>query len=500
MPNPPLPATTCVSLPPIIQGGMGIGVSNWRLARAVAQAGQLGVVSGTALNTILIRRLQQGDIGGSIRWALAHCPLRAAARRIEERYFIPDGKAPDQRYTLAPPFTVAPSVELVELTIVANFVEVALAKHGHTGLVGLNLLEKIQLPTLASLFGAMLADVDCVLMGAGIPRAIPGVLDALAARQPVTLDVALADAAPGEKHVCRFDPSEWLPATAAPLRRPAFLAIVSSATLATTLARKASGRVDGFVVEGISAGGHNAPPRGGTTRNARGEPIYGPRDEPDLAAIRALGRPFWLAGSCAFPEKLRAARAAGAAGVQIGTAFAFCEESGLDPQLKRTVLAQSAGGTLTLFTDPRASPTGLPFKVVGAAHTVSDDEVYSHRQRICDLGYLRQPYRRSDGSLGYRCPAEPVEDYVRKGGDRADAVGRKCLCNGLFSAVGLGQVLPSGETEPPIVTAGEDVAEISRFVLPGHESYRAADVIRFVNDSFAGDHAQPRAKGCTLTI
>lgn len=462
---------------------MGIGVSNWQLARVVAQAGHLGVVSGTALNTILIRRLQQGDPGGDVRRALARCPLQAAAERIKTRYFIPGGKPAGQRYKLAPMFTTAPTDELIELTIVANFVEVSLAKHGHQGVVGLNLLEKIQLPTLASLFGAMLADVDVVLMGAGIPRAIPGILDALSTLQPVSLEVAVADTTPGEKHSCHFDPRAFMPGTHPTLRRPAFLAIVSSSTLATTLARKASGHVDGFVIEGLTAGGHNAPPRGGITLDAKGEPVYGPRDTADLAAIRTLGRPFWLAGSCAFPAKLRAAREAGAAGVQIGTAFAFCEESGLAPDLKRAVLEQSATGRTKLFTDPRASPTGLPFKVAGIAGTVSEETVYTQRTRVCDLGYLRQPFHRPDGSVGYRCPAEPVDDFVRKGGDAADAEGRKCLCNGLFAAVGLGQALPDGTAEPAIVTAGTDVAEIARFVKPGTTTYHAADVLRFVTEA-----------------
>ena len=43
--------------PLVIQGGMGAAVSNWALARAVAASGQLGVVSGTALDTIFVRRL-----------------------------------------------------------------------------------------------------------------------------------------------------------------------------------------------------------------------------------------------------------------------------------------------------------------------------------------------------------------------------------------------------------------------------------------------------------
>ncbi len=485
------PLSASLSLPTIIQGGMGIGVSNWRLARAVAQAGQLGVVSGTALNTLLIRRLQEGDVGGAMREALAQCPLREVAQRIVERYFIPGGKGVARRYRLAPLFSAEVPDDLLELTLVANFVEIHLAKLGHPGAVGLNLLEKIQLPTLASLFGAMLAGVDFVLMGAGIPRSIPGVLDGLAAWQPVELDLAVADARPGEKFVCRFDPRTYFPGEKPALRRPAFLAIVSSSTLATTLARKASGRVDGFVVEGLSAGGHNAPPRGGTTLNTRGEPVYGPRDEADLAAIRALGRPFWVAGSCAFPGKLRAARDAGAAGVQIGTAFAFCEESGMDSKVKRAVLEQSAAGTTALFTDPRASPTGMPFKVVDVAGSISRADVYEQRTRVCDLGYLRQPYRKPDGSLGYRCPAEPIDDYVRKGGNQADATGRKCLCNGLFAAVGYGQVTPEGEVERAIVTAGEDVAAVARFVQPGGRSYRAVDVLTFVLEAWRDSDLAP---------
>jgi nitronate monooxygenase len=37
--------TVSHSLLPIIQGGMGVGISDWRLARAVSLREQLGVVS-----------------------------------------------------------------------------------------------------------------------------------------------------------------------------------------------------------------------------------------------------------------------------------------------------------------------------------------------------------------------------------------------------------------------------------------------------------------------
>lgn len=459
---------------------MGVGVSHWQLARAVASRGQLGVVSGTALNSVLVRRLQDGDPDGSQRRALAQCPLRVAAARIEASYFQPGGRRPGQPYRLSPMFTISPTRELLELTAVAAFVEVFLAKEGHEGCVGINLLEKIQLPTLPTLFGAMLAGVDYVLMGAGIPRAIPGVLDRLASWEPTEFTVDVLDAPSKDAHRLRFEPGSFLELPRPPLRRPNFLAIVSSSVLAVSLARKATGHVDGFVVENATAGGHNAPPRGGLVLNERGEPVYGPRDQIDLAAIRALGRPFWLAGSRTHPGALAEAQEQGAAGVQIGTAFAFCEESGIAPELRRTVLLGSTTGQIDVRTDPQASPTGMPFKVVGVAGSLSDHGVYAERARICDLGYLRQPYQKPDGTIGYRCPGEPEADYLRKGGTLADTVGRRCLCNGLMATVGYGQTLADGRTEPPLVTAGDTVRELGALLAGGRQSYTAADVLTYL--------------------
>ena len=79
--------------PVIIQGGMGVAVSGWKLARAVSSAGQLGVVSGTAIDTVMVRRLQDGDEGGHVRRALSEFPFPQMARRILDRYFIEGGKA-----------------------------------------------------------------------------------------------------------------------------------------------------------------------------------------------------------------------------------------------------------------------------------------------------------------------------------------------------------------------------------------------------------------------
>jgi nitronate monooxygenase len=456
---------------------MGVGVSGWRLARAVAQEGQLGVVSGTALAVLLVRLLQQGDPGGHMRHALEHFPFPQVAERTLARHYVAGGKAPDAPYRLIPLPSLRPTRAETDLTVLGNFAEVFLAKEGHQGPIGINYLEKIQFPTLPSLYGAMLAGVDYILMGAGIPRAIPGLLDSLAVGQSVRLKLDVAGTVPGEEFFLEFDPTEFVGGSPPIIARPNFLAIVSSATLAMTLARKANGKVDGFIIEGPTAGGHNAPPRGAMALNEIGEPIYGPRDLPDLDKIRELGLPFWMAGSYAHPHRLHEALDIGAAGIQVGTAFAFCDESGIEPALKQSVIDQCLAGAPRVFTDPVASPTGFPFKVVQLADTISSAEVYAARSRICDLGYLRHPYRKEDGSLGYRCPAEPVEDYLRKGGALEDTIGRKCVCNGLLATMGLGQVFNRTDGEKPLVTAGDDLVHLKRFLKPNARSYRAADVI-----------------------
>ncbi len=466
-----------MSQPLIIQGGMGVGVSNWRLARSVSLLGQMGVVSGTALDVILARRLQQGDPGGDFRRALGRFPISGMAQRTLDRYFVPGGKPTAQPFKAVPVPAQQPGPALVELTVLANFAEVFLAKESHQGLVGINYLEKIQLPTLPSLFGAMLAGVDYVLMGAGIPMAIPGILDQLARGEAVRLKIDVEDAPPGEEFFSAFDPAAFCGTTPPLLKRPRFLAIIASYVLALALARKASGRVDGFIVEGPTAGGHNAPPRGSTQLNERGEPIYGSRDVPDLEKIRALGLPFWLAGSYATPARLAEALKLGAAGVQVGTAFAFCEESGVAASLKAQVLHSSRSGSINIFTDPVASPTGFPFKVVSLEGTLSEPAIYEARERVCDLGYLRRNYRKADGTLGYRCPGEPEDQFVSKDGNLAETRGRKCICNGLLSTMGLGQIQSNGYHEPSLLTAGDDVRGLARFLPAGQDSYSARDVV-----------------------
>jgi nitronate monooxygenase len=323
----------------------------------------------------------------------------------------------------------------------------------------------------------MLAGVDYVLMGAGIPWQIPGILDNLAHHRPVTLRIGVEGDASGEDAVLAFDPARHVEQPHPPLKRPNFLAIVSSSTLAQALLKRATGRIDGFVVECKTAGGHNAPPRGATKLNERGEPVYGARDEVDPAKMRELGLPFWLAGSQGRPGRVAAAKAAGAVGIQVGTLFAFCRESGLAPELRRQALASVRDHGMDVFTDPLASPTGFPFKVVRLEGSLSDPEVLAARPRVCDAGYLRRLCRMPDGSIAYRCPSEPVDAYVAKGGDAADAAGRCCLCNALISNIGLPQVRPNGEVEGPLLTAGDDLCLLAEVMGEKLMDYSAAEAI-----------------------
>lgn len=458
---------------PIIQGGMGAAISTYRLARAVSSTGNLGVVSGTGIALVLLDRLRKGH--EQTRAVLERFPHPSFVDELLAAHWAKGGPAP-----LPSMWTATRSIERERLAMAGAFVEVALAKQGHANPVGLNLLEKASLPNLATLYGAMLAGVDVVLMGAGIPIKIPGVLEALSrhafASYPLEVDGADKD----DDFRITLEPSACLPGIERrpPLPVPWFLPIVSSHVLAQALVKRADGPVDGFVVEMRSAGGHNAPPRGKLSLDEAGEPRYGPRDDVDLEKLKELGRPFWLAGGFGSAEGMTRALALGATGVQVGTAYAYCRESGMDDGLRRRIQHEVRSGSVRVRTDARASPTGFPFKVVELEGTVSDLEVRNARPRVCNIGMLRKPYKRADGTLGYRCPSEPVDAYVKKGGKIEDTVDRACLCNGLMATAGLAHRQKNGYLEPALVTSGDDLAGIKRFFPAGADDYSAVDVTR----------------------
>lgn len=466
----------------IIQGGMGVAISDWNLARTVSMQGHLGVVSGTGIHLVMIGRLMNGDLDGHVRRALSHFPFQEPVQRILEKYFDPVKKKLGPPYKRPPMWTLNPSKELNELTVISNFVEVFLAKEGHKNPIGINLLEKLQMPTMASLYGAMLAGVDFVIMGAGIPIQIPGILDKLVGHQNVSYRLDVQGSSTEDDYRLHFDPQAIFTDMVEKLQsltRPYFLPIISSVVLAKSLIRRSTGKVDGFVVEGHIAGGHNAPPRGTMQLDENGEPIFGVKDTPDLEKIKQLGLPFWLAGGFDTPEKFQEAKEAGAAGVQVGTAFAFCQESGMDEDLKRRVIQKVVAEDANVHTDPLVSPTGYPFKVVQMEGTMSAPDVYNERVRLCDVGLLRTLYK-DDDKVGYRCPAEPPDHYLKKNGQPEDLEDRGCLCNNLGASAGFPQHRSDGFIEQPLVTSGKGLPTLGKFFRPGERSYSVKDVIDFL--------------------
>lgn len=495
---------------------MGVYVSNWRLAKAVAmqRPGETaGSVSGTALDVVYVRLLQLGDPGGHARRALQALDDKfgvTIGRGICDHYFIEGGKAPNARFRSAPmhmvqayddrrvfpmpngataavPFKLGD--DIIELLIATGFAEVWLAKEGHSGKIFINFLNKIELPLIYTLYGAMLAGVDGVVVGAGNPEGLPALCQQLAEHAAVTHKISLLYRETGEEFVLAFDPKQIAGGgfTAQPLTTPAFLAIVSLEDLVIVLAESDSTPPDGFIIEHHTAGGHNANPSGPMSKDTRGQPIYGARDEADLAAIRAVGIPFWLAGGYGSGPKLQEALAAGANGVQVGTAFALAEESGMKPEYRSAILTALKNGVddADLVQTTTFSPTGFAFKVVQIQDTLSDDDVYTSRSRICDIGMLQQrgfskPDEHGDRTLFQRCPAGPIETYVKKRGLEHNTDERRCLCNGLLSCVGLGQVKEvRGELveEPAIVTLGNHLDGVRRLSRQGQTHYYVQDVV-----------------------
>jgi NAD(P)H-dependent flavin oxidoreductase YrpB (nitropropane dioxygenase family) len=500
----------------LIQGGMGVYVSNWRMAKAVAMEKPditAGTVSGTGLDWVYVRLLQLGDPGGHVQRALAAFDAKFdinIGRKIYERYFITGGKASATRFKNPPqqivraldgsdiiPFPVQPVLpvaltldkDIIELLIATGFAEVWLAKEGHDGNIFINFLKKVELPLVYTMYGAMLADVDGVIVGAGNPDGLPAIRSRLVNHEAVNIDLSVLYREPGEVFYVSFDPKLIADGKLAqkPLRKPAFLAIASLENLVKILAQSQSEAPDGFVIEHHTAGGHNAGPQGPVQLDGIGQPIYSELDEPDLHEISQVGLPFWLAGGYDCREKLQQALDAGAVGVQIGTVFALTEESGIKSPYRAAILNAIKKGTdeSALVRTTLFSPTGFPFKVAQLNETLAIDTVYSTRRRVCDIGLLQQrglskPAADGTRQLFQRCPAAPVEGFINKRGLPHNTEGRRCLCNGLLACVGLGQVdKQAGEMleESAIVTLGNHLDGIRRLSRQGQTPYWVRDVV-----------------------
>lgn len=452
------------SLPIIIQGGMGVNVSSPQLANAVSSMSQpgretLGTISGTAVERVMARMLQKWwPEAQEIIEALADFPFPEVSERVIKRYL-------NKPWTGIPIFTLTPSKPLIELVVCANYAFVKIAKKWHTNPVSINYLEKIQMPHLASIYGAMLADVDYVTMGAGIPLGIPTIFEAFSDGTAASYKISVIWST--EAHEMTFDPKKYFWENIPAVKKPNFIPIISTDVLANVLKTKLGvEKIYGFVIEAPSAGGHNAPPRNKTQ-------LYGPKDAVNFEKMHDYWIPFWLAGSYASPEGLMKARELWATGIQAGSLFALTKESGMRPDLKAKIIHAGLKGTLKVRTDFSASPTGFPFKIAEIPGTMSEWIIHKTRKRICDECALRSPCITSEWDIGYRCSSEPIEDYVNKGGKIEDTEGSMCLCNGLMATAWV------KDNEPPIVTLGDDTSFIKK--LGSFEGfYSARDALNYL--------------------
>ena len=242
------------------------------------------------------------------------------------------------------------------------------------------------------------------------------------------------------------------------------------------------GKIDGFIVELNTAGGHNAPPRGKLQLDTYGQPIYGVKDDVDFAEFCKLGIPFWIAGSLASSEGLAKACALGAYGVQAGSIFAFTEESGIEPCLKQKALELIFNKKESVFTSPNASPTGFPFKILRLKDTIFEQELYDSRKRVCSLGYLREIVWLDD-KIVFRCAAEPVSDFCRKAGVEIETIGCVCICAGLCATA------DARAGEIPLVTAGDDLSPVYDCMRGKNccgnknPTYTALDAVSYISSS-----------------
>lgn len=453
------------NLPKIIQGGMGINVSSPGLANTVSGISEseyetLGTISWTTLDRVVARQLQIGWIDAqNIITALSDFPFPEVAERVIQKY------AYNPRQGI-PVFTVKPSKDLIELTVCANYAFVKMAKKWHKNPVSINYLEKVQMPHLVSIYGAMLAEVDYVTMWAGIPLGIPAVFDAYAEGREATYKISVTGSIDYEM---TFDPKEFFWDTIPEVKRPRFIPIISTDVLAKILNTKLTQwKIFGFSIEAPTAGWHNAPPRDKITKE------YWPKDNVNFEKMKDLWLPYWLAGSYASPEGLQQAQELGAVGIQAGSIFALSEESGMRSDLKQQVIEAALSGTLKVNTDFRASPTGFPFKIAEIPGTMSDTLMQKTRKRVCDECALREPYMRESATIWYRCPSEPEEIFQKKWWILTDTFGRLCLCNGLAAATGF------KDEEVPIITLGDDTSFIRELVKEGKKSYSAIDAVKYL--------------------
>ena len=157
--------------------------------------------------------------------------------------------------------------------------------------------------------------------------------------------------------------------------------------------RRASGRVDGLIIETPHRRRpQRAPARQASTHPGRRAHLWRTRPGEHRRSARTW-RAFLAGRRIRKPGKTRRSRLPRARpAYRSAQPLRSAKNPAFVPTSRSRLLAQAAAGTAEVFTDPLASPTGFPFKVAQLAGTSSAAEVYEERNRVCDLGFLREAY------------------------------------------------------------------------------------------------------------
>jgi NAD(P)H-dependent flavin oxidoreductase YrpB (nitropropane dioxygenase family) len=443
-------------MPRLIQAGMGIHVSSALLANETARLGALGVVSGAALRHIFLEDVRAGD-----ELSIELAKKFPVASYIEEALaFAPGGakhKQPVPVDTVIPKLCARPR----RLSAIAAFVEVLRAKRGHRGQVGINVMWKATLTALPSIYGAMLAGVDVLLCGAGVPMELPDIVAKIRAGTDMEYLPLTGTGTHVRLEIAQDETAAFLQAMPEPKMIPIISNYAFSKRIVDVWSKEYSGaRPAAIVLENHKAGGHNAPPRNKESFT----------EQDDLESyfdkVVKLGVPVYVAGAFEHGgtrEDFEYWTGRGAYGLQVGSRFALCTESGMREDLRAKIIGNGARHEVEVSTSPLMSPTGYPLKVAQVEDTISEPEVYAARKRICDKKYLLRSHfqEQPDGTTKetYICSAMPPEEYVRLGGDIADTPDKACLCNGLLSTAGY-----YNDVEPAVVTLGASGKHVTEHI------------------------------------
>lgn len=310
---------------PIIQGGMGVGVSRWPLASSVAREGGVGIISTAGLD-----RLVSKEIG----------------RRVN--------------------------------TFEAVYLEVLKAKElSNNGLIGVNIMAFLQKDRDSAAEGAIAAEADLIISGAGIPLSLPKI------KNPNT----------------------------------ALIPIVSSLRVLEIILKKweqLGSRPDAIVIEGPQAGGHLGFKFNEIDRaENRLENLLPPIKE---FAMRHGDFPVIVAGGIYDHSDIQNFLNQGADGIQMGTRFMATDESGASEEYKQAVINSNEENIAVV----KHSPCGFPIRVL--TNSPMHQELATKSQaNICDKGYLLQKDKEGKNTI---CLAKDDNNNYY------------CICNGLLYSAG----------------------------------------------------------------